>query len=205
MQKVTNTARHACRFMKRNLGKIAYYACLALVLAAIAFAAEQYRREAAEQPEIAAVQSPAAAQLQTSEALVDRPASALLLRGFDKYPAWNTALRCWEVHQATDYQIEGNRVTCAYPGAISDVGESGRLGGFVIIDSDWLRILYASVTPDADIAPGQRIEAGKEFAEVDDSLPGEAGMGPHLHIECFVNGNMSDFEALIGKNEHAYD
>lgn len=192
-------------FIRRNLGRIAYYAALALVLCAIALAAEQYRSTSADRPQTAAAQGAAATQAPGAEAVVELPEGAQLLRGFDSQPVWNTALGFWEIHQASDYRLEGNRVACVYAGVVSEVGASGRLGGFVTVDSGWLRIVYASVTPDTDIAPGQQLEAGECFATADASLPAEEGMGAHLHIECQLNGNLSDFEALIGKNEHAYN
>ena len=62
------------------------------------------------------------------------------------------------------------------------------------MESEELLLRYASVSPAEGIVPGMRVEMGERIAVADDSMPGEALMGAHLHLEMEREGRNVDFE-----------
>lgn len=189
------------RFIRRHGGRIAYYACVALVLSAIAYAAEQYRSEQA--PAVDALILPAAdveiSAPVEAEPLLTLPENAQRLRGFAQTPEWNAALKYWEAHMGVDYRLEENAVHSLSAGVVRTVGESGVYGGFVEVECGEYLLRYASVAADGGVRPGTELARGDRIGTADASMPGEAQQGAHLHLELTRMGEAVDFEAHAEK------
>lgn len=184
--------------LKKNSGRIFYYGGVAIVLAAIAFAAESYLQS--EPEELVAPTAEVSALLERigkPELLC--PEGMQLLRGFSAQPEWNAELRQWESHEAMDYSLKDDEVLCLQDGIVQAVGESGRCGGFVEVECGGRSYVYASLLPDAAILPGMEIKAGDSIGKADNAMPGEQELGAHLHLEIFEDGKATDFESLCAK------
>lgn len=197
-----NRLRDATEGMRALLrgrgGQIAYYAAVALALAAIAAAAERYRDGRGGQAEAPALPAVEFSQPQQDvEAAAPRaPEGATCLRGYSDCPEWSSALGLWEDHRATDYRLNGDAVACLCSGVVRTVGVSGTYGGFVEVESGELLLRYASVAPREGLKPGDKLRVGEALGRADASLPGEASLGAHLHLEAILNGESADFAAL---------
>ena len=186
--------------MWKHRGRIFYYGGVALVLTALALAAEGYRHGG--ENALLAPESQEVTALQKEEETVEilRPEGMTLIRGFSALPEWNSVLRQWENHEAADYLLPDGTVFCLQAGTVRTVGESGIYGGFVEIECGDRLYRYASVEPDTAIHAGRYLETGDLIGLADDSMPGESGQGAHLHLEVHDAGTARDFESLYGKN-----
>ena len=190
---VRRGSRRILDFMRKNGGRIAYYALVVVALCAIARAAEIYRADNAAED---ALVLPAADALDVLEVEEPAPETLLpeewkLLRGFSDAPQWRAELGMWETHPAVDYACTG--VLCLREGIVCTVGESGVYGGFVEVESDGVLMRYASIAPAEGLEPGLALEMGDEIGTADASMPGEADAGAHLHLELYLNGAATDF------------
>lgn len=190
---VRRGTRRMIDFIRKNGGRIAYYALVTVALCAIARAAEIYRADNAAED---ALVLPAVDALDVLE--VEQPAPEVLLpedwkllRGFTDSPQWRAELGMWEAHPAVDYACE--IVPCLREGIVRTVGESGVYGGFVEVESDGVLMRYASITPAEGIKPGVALGVGNEIGTADASMPGEADAGAHLHLELYLDGGAADF------------
>lgn len=180
-------------FLKRNGGRISYYALVVVALCAIARAAEIYRADSANEDALVLPAADAVDVLQAEEAAPEilLPEAWELLRGYSDAPQWRSELGMWETHPAVDYACE--RVLCLQDGIVRTVGESGVYGGFVEVESDGALMRYASIEPAESIQPGMELEAGELIGTADASMPGEAEAGAHLHLELYLEGETADF------------
>ena len=181
--------------------EIAYYGGVALALTAIAFAAEQYRGGRGEDPAAPAlpvVELSVPAEAEEEEDAFHAPEGAEILRAYAAEPEWNGSLGLWETHAAVDYRLEGDEVVCLGAGVVCTVGRSGVYGGFVEVDCGDVLLRYASIAPRAGLAPGDALEAGDAIGTADASMPGEAGIGAHLHLEAVCGGAYEDFTMRAG-------
>ena len=195
-------------FARAHGGKIAYYACVAVVLSAIAYAAEQYRADQASEADVLmlpAAELEEAATTSEAEPALLLPADAERLRAYGRIPEWNAGLGLWEAHAAVDYRYPEARVLSLSAGTVRTVGRSGVYGGFVEVESGEYLLRYASVSVDDAIEPGAEIAAGDWIGTADASMPAEAQMGPHLHLELYQAGEAVDFEAHAEKKQPAAD
>lgn len=193
--------------VRAHMGKIAYYACVALVLSAIAYAAEQYRVDRTSEADalmLPAVEQEAAAPLEAQPALI-LPEGAEKLRAYGRIPEWNAELGLWEAHEAVDYRYPEENVQSLSAGIVCTVGKSGVYGGFVEVEAGEYLLRYASISVDPAIEPGAEIGLGEHIGRVDASMPGEVQMGPHLHLELYLAGKAVDFEAYAEKNRSSTD
>lgn len=179
--------------IRKNGGRIAYYALVAVALCAIARAAEIYR---ADRSDAEALVLPAADAMDVLE--VEQPAPEVLLpegwkllRGYSDATQWRSELGMWETHPAVDYACAG--VLCLQNGIVRTVGVSGVYGGFVEVESDGALMRYASIEPAEGIEPGAALEMGDLIGTADASMPGEADAGAHLHLELYLDGGAADF------------
>ena len=177
-------------FLKKNGGRIAYYALVVVALCAIARAAEIYRADIAAED---ALVLPAVDVLEVEEPAPEilLPEEWKLLRGYSDEPQWRSELGMWETHPAVDYACAG--VLCLQDGIVRTVGESGVYGGFVEVESDGALMRYASIEPAEGIEPGAALEMGDLIGTADASMPGEADAGAHLHLELYLDGGAADF------------
>lgn len=187
-------------FGMKNRSKIAYYGGVALVLAAVAVAAEQYRRGDTETEPL--ILPPAEVEISAQVEPVPvftEPQGLTLLRGFSQLPQWNETLGLWETHAAVDYQCTENQIVSLSEGIVQTIGLSGIYGGFVEVVTDQYLVRYASLTPAAGLSAGDPISAGDVLGTADDSMPGENHLGAHLHLELECMGERVSFL------EHASD
>ena len=177
-------------FLKKNGGRIAYYALVVVALCAIARAAEIYRADIAAED---ALVLPAVDVLEVEEPAPEilLPEEWKLLRGYSDEPQWRSELGMWETHPAVDYACAG--VLCLQDGIVRTVGESGVYGGFVEVESDGALMRYASIEPAEGIEPGAALEMGDLIGTADASMPGEADAGAHLHLELYLDGGAANF------------
>ena len=180
-------------FVKRNGGRIAYYALVVVALCAIARAAEIYRADSGKEDALVLPAADAMDVLQVEEAAPEvlLPEEWELLRGYSDAPPWRSELGMWETHPAVDYACAG--VLCLQDGIVRTVGESGVYGGFVEVESDGALMRYASIEPAEGIEPGAALEMGDLIGTADASMPGEADAGAHLHLELYLDGGAADF------------
>ena len=188
------------RRIRANAGKILYYACVAIALSAIAYAADQYRRE--EEPTADALILPA---VQTENAREEAfeivlPENAQRLRGYSGTPEWNATLRLWETHPAVDYLLDGDAVVSLCDATVCTVGRSGVYGGFIEVEAGEMLLRYACVEPEAAIAPGKRVKTGERIATANESMPSEIGMGKHLHLELEQAGAKANVDMWVKGN-----
>lgn len=178
-------------------GQIAYCCAIALALTGIACAAEAYRgrRDVQEAGPLLPAVELSAPEAGEDEAAICQPAGAQLLRGYSAAPVWSAALGLWESHQATDYRLDGDRVESLYAGEVRAVGRDAR-GGFVEVTRGDVTLRYCSISPREDLEPGKALEAGEILGTADASMPGEAGLGAHLHLEAELGSARVDFTAL---------
>ena len=193
---VRRCARRIRDFMKRNGGRIAYYALVAVALCAIARAAEIYRADGGNED---ALVLPAADAMDVFDASDEEVAPEILLpeawellRGYSNVPQWCAELGMWETHPAVDYACAGG-VLCLREGTVRTVGTSGVYGGFVEVESDGMLMRYASITPAENMQPGMELELGDAIGTADASMAGEADAGAHLHLELYLDGAAADF------------
>ena len=203
MKRIAAYARGFGKAMGKHGGQIAYYGGVALALTAIAFAAEQYRAKPdveAGAPVLPAVELSAPAEAEAQEEAFRAPEGGELLRAFSREPAWNGELRLWENHEAADYRLQEDAVMCLSGGVVRTVGRSGLYGGFVEIECGEYLLRYASIAPREDLAPGMELAIGDPIGAADASMPGEAGLGAHLHLEVLRGEVREDFAALTDRD-----
>lgn len=179
--------------LKRNAGRIAYYALVVIALCAIARAAEAYRSgsdgdalvlPAADAMDVLQVEEPAPQVL--------LPEAWKLLRGYSEEPQWRPGLGLWETHPAVDFACTGG-IVCLREGTVRTVGASGVYGGFVEVESDGMLMRYASIEPADGLEPGLVLNVGDAIGKADASMPSEADAGAHLHLELYLDGQTADF------------
>lgn len=179
--------------LKRNAGRIAYYALVVIALCAIARAAEAYRSgsdgdalvlPAADAMDVLQVEEPAPQVL--------LPEAWKLLRGYSEEPQWRPGLGLWETHPAVDFACTGG-IVCLREGTVRTVGVSGVYGGFVEVESDGMLMRYASIEPADGLEPGLVLNVGDAIGKADASMPSEADAGAHLHLELYLDGQAADF------------
>lgn len=190
---VSRILRSLIGFMKKNGGRIAYYALVVIALCAIARAAEIYRADNAAEEALVLPAVDALDVLEVEDPAPDvlLPEDWRLLRGYSDEPQWRSELGMWETHPAVDYACAG--VLCLQDGIVRTVGESGVYGGFVEVESDGALMRYASIEPAEGIEPGAALEMGDLIGTADASMPGEADAGAHLHLELYLDGGAADF------------
>lgn len=197
LQGVQAFARRGTRriidIIRKNGGRIAYYALVAVALCAIARAAEIYRADNAAEDALVLPAVDALDVLEVEDPAPDvlLPEDWRLLRGYSDEPQWRSELGMWETHPAVDYACAG--VLCLQDGIVRTVGESGVYGGFVEVESDGALMRYASIEPAEGIEPGAALEMGDLIGTADASMPGEADAGAHLHLELYLDGGAADF------------
>lgn len=186
-------------FVKRNGGRIAYYALVVVALCAIARAAEIYRADNAAEDALVLPTADAMDVFEVEEAAPEilLPEAWKLLRGFSDEPKWRSELGLWETHPAVDYDCAGGSVVCLRSGVVRTVGTSGVYGGFVEVESDGALMRYASIEPAENMQPGMELEMGDPIGTADASMPGEADAGAHLHLELYLDGEAADFVEYV--------
>ena len=195
--RVQNTRWRLAAALRVRAGDIAYYGGVALTLVAIGFAAERYRSDRTvelETPVLPAIELSVPIEEEEPNAL-RAPGGAEILRAYSLEPVWNAGLRLWENHTAVDYRLEDGAVASLSTGVVRTVGKSGVYGGFVEVESGEYLLRYASIAPREELAPGDALAPGDPIGAADASMPGEAALGVHLHLELFRDDVCVDYAA----------
>lgn len=180
--------------LRRYAGQIGYYTCVALVLTAVAVAAERYRngKDVAEALVLPAVELTTPAP-DRNTCIFEVPDKMTVLKAYTDLPEWNEIYGQWETHAAVDWLSVQDEVSSLSEGIVRTVGKSGVYGGFVEVESGEYLLRYASITPDADVLPGVHLKKGDRLGKADTSMPSEAHMGTHLHLELYRKGMIVNF------------
>lgn len=201
LMKMGNVLMNMKAVLRKYAGQIGYYACVALVLAAVALAAERFRNgdEAAQALVLPAVEL-AEPVPEEKEALFEVPDPMEVMGVYSSQPEWNSIHRQWETHAAVDFVSEDERVYSFSEGVVRTVGKSGLYGGFVEVETEDYLLRYCSVEPEEGIIPGKLVKKGVEIGSTDNSMPGEGYMGSHLHFELWKNDNACNIMEECRKN-----
>jgi len=191
----------AClRALKGCAGKIAYYTGVAIVLTAVAYAAECYRKEEAVQTD--AFILPAVEEVKkTNETppLFQRNEAWNLIRAFNSQTEWNDELLQWQAHAAADYSCRNDIVESISDGKVLFIGRNGQYGNYIEIETEEYLLRYASVLPVEELTEGAKVKAGERIGVADDTMPGETQAGSHVHLEILKSGAYLDPETELGK------
>jgi murein DD-endopeptidase MepM/ murein hydrolase activator NlpD len=100
----------------------------------------------------------------------------------------------WRTHAGLDVGCNlGARVLCMTRGTVSEVREDEWLGTCVRVDhGGGLESVYANLSPAPTVKVGDPLEIGAILGAVGSTAAAESGMGPHLHLEVFRDGESVD-------------
>ena len=199
-----NKAAWAGRLIRRHWKSILYYGGVAIVLSAVAYAAEVYRTD---EPVEEMILPAAEIQLSPQEEVpaLFFPEGMEIIRGFSACPEWNSALEQWESHAALDCSFKENEVIALSDGEVLALG-TGIHGNYIEIDGGNLILRYCSVSPVESLKAGDKVKAGERIGIADESMAAEAYLGLHLHLEAIYNGKTADPRSFMRKeNELAGD
>jgi len=201
LMKLGNVLMKLKRMLKQHAGQIGYYACVVLVLAAVAMAAERLRsgKEPVEALILPAVEL-AEPVREEADAMFELPEGMEAVAVYASQPEWSSAHRQWETHAAVDFVCEDDAVRSFSEGIVRTVGRSGVYGGFIEVETGEYMLRYCSVTPEDEIVPGKKLKKGETVGKTNDSMSGESHAGPHLHLELWENAVSRNIMELIGKN-----
>ena len=195
---------------RARLGRLAYYAGTAALLAALGMASHAYRNRpvaASTGPQVAAVARTNAAEAETlpeeSPVRWIWPLEGEILTGYsDDTPIWSTALGQWQLHQGLDIAGHAGEVVMACAdGVVVDRRQDRLWGNVIVIDhGEGFQSTYAGLNTLNMVEDGQAVRAGETIGSVGDTAAVEADAGWHLHFELSQNGVPQDFAALIGEN-----
>jgi len=213
------------RRIKAWLVDYAYLVTLGAVIAVIAASAMYTRHIQAQQAEhIAAAadapetaqtpqptQPPAATPLPTIAPLQVRyaalnanagtvwPAEGEVLRAYDAQNLvfWE-ALGSYGVHTGLDIAGEaGGPVRCAADGVVASSVRDELWGWRVRVDqTDGRQALYAGMET-VDVIAGQNVTRGQQLGLMMDTVPCEAELGAHVHMELRRDGTLQDPEGML--------
>lgn len=118
------------------------------------------------------------------------PVSGDVLRGFDgDTPVLWEALSCVRVHAALDVGGEaGEEVLCVMDGTVSSVVRDELWGWRAEVQqTDGSRAVYCGLAV-CTVSPEQNVTRGQTMGTLLESIPCEAELGPHLHLELTRDG-----------------
>lgn len=183
------------RLLRRHWKSVLYYGCVALVLSAVAYAAEVYRMDNSVDEMILP-----AAELEVKQEskmpVLNIPGGMEIIRGYSKEAVWNENLALWESHEAVDFRIAGNEVPALADGKVTAIG-SGKNGNYIELAQDGLILRYMSVSAAENLQSNDSVKAGEIIGTADESLMREAYMGPHLHLEAIYNEELANAESFV--------
>ncbi len=197
-------------FWRRHRARIIYYAAVAVVLAAVAIAAEGYRDRKTEAEQ--AHMDPANQIVQTAhvglesvtvqdDAFAPQLADgAAVLRGYSAAPVLNAALRQWEVHTGTDIRFADGKIAALCGGTVDAVAQDTAYGCAVEVRTGERLIRYMGVEAPT-VCVGDTIDVGDPIGGQSDRVRSEAHLGAHAHIEAYDGVECIDLEGYICADE----
>ena len=129
-----------------------------------------------------------------------RPVSGEMLRGFDaRTPVRFESLGCLQVHAAADLAGEEyERVLCPADGTVQGAVRDELWGWRVTLALDTGETLVFAGLTSVMTAPGARVRRGEALGLLAGSIPCEAEMGAHVHLEMTRGGKRVDPIAALG-------
>ena len=122
-----------------------------------------------------------------------RPVSGGVVRAFTEESVFWETLSCFQPHTAADIAGEaGEAVRCAMDGVVAQTSMDALWGWRVTIaHTDGSEGMYAGLAL-CYVSPGQSVTRGMELGTLLETIPCEAELGPHLHLEWKKNGEALD-------------
>ena len=111
---------------------------------------------------------------------------------------YNATLGDWRTHNGADYTVpEGKAITPAVGGTVTAVRSDALWGNVVeITDSSDIVWRYCGLRQ-TQVAQGEKVTQDTTLAVLG-SLPAEAHVGSHLHVECLQHGKYLDPAEVMG-------
>lgn len=206
---------------KEWLMDYAYLVTLGAVLAVIAASAlytreikagqEQDVQAAAQAAELAQTAEPTARPIPTLAPLEVHyasprpggstvyPVSGGVLREYDAaQPVYWEALSCVKVHAGLDLQGKAEEaVACVMDGVVAQVARDELWGWRVTVEqTDGQRMCYAGLMT-AGVGVGETVTRGQALGTLMASIPCEAELGTHLHLELTDEGETRDPRTVL--------
>lgn len=127
-----------------------------------------------------------------------RPAGGKVLRGYsDSELAYDKTMDDWRAHTGTDYSAApGESIKAMLGGKVSAVTKDNLYGGCVRVTDGDTEILYAGLDS-VSVSEGDAVDAGAVLGTAAKTLPAEAALESHVHIEMRQAGNLADPESLF--------
>lgn len=127
-----------------------------------------------------------------------RPVEGKVLRGYsDSELTYDETMEDWRAHIGTDYAAtEGESVKAMLGGKVSAVTQDNLYGGCVRVTDGDTEILYAGLDK-LSVSEGDTISAGDALGTAVKTLPAEATLKTHIHIEMRQAGVTTDPETLF--------
>ena len=112
---------------------------------------------------------------------------------------YNATLGDWRTHNGADYTVpEGKAITPAVGGTVTAVRSDLLWGNVVeITDSSDIVWRYCGLRQ-TQVAQGEKVTQDTTLAVLG-SLPAEAHVGSHLHLECLQHGKYLDPAEVMGE------
>ena len=112
---------------------------------------------------------------------------------------YNATLGDWRTHNGADYTVpEGKAITPAVGGTVTAVRSDLLWGNVVeITDSSDIVWRYCGLRQ-TQVAQGEKVTQDTTLAVLG-SLPAEAHVGSHLHLECLQHGKYLDPAVVMGE------
>lgn len=209
------------RRAKEWLMDYAYLVTLGAVLAVIAGSAlyarevkakqEQDVQAAAQAPELAGTPEPTARPMPTLAPLEAHyfspkpggstvyPVSGDVIRAYDGVtPVSWAALSCMKVHAGLDLAGEAEEdVLCVMDGVVAGTARDELWGWRVAVDqTDGQRMTYAGLLM-AAVQAGESVTRGQALGTLMESIPCEAELGTHLHLELARGEEARDPQTVL--------
>lgn len=128
-----------------------------------------------------------------------RPVGGERLRGFDaRTPVVWEALRACKPHAALDLAGErGEDVLAAADGTVASAARDELWGWRVTVSqTDGQTAVYAGLES-SFVSPGQNVTRAQALGALAESVPCEAELGAHLHMELLSGGRLCDPQTIL--------
>lgn len=189
---------------------LGYYAVLLVVLAALGTAAYAYRNRGVQTRNATAYPSAdpgVAVQAQPDPTLAPKaseepfiaPVQGEIASGYSADAlVWSDTLSLWQTHPAVDLAASaGEAVMAAADGTVLEAFTDALFGNVIVIDHGEGRTLrYASLSTLQLVEIGQTVQKGDVISAAG-TCAAEAELGPHVHLEYYVNQKPEDFSKVL--------
>lgn len=144
---------------------------------------------------------PAPAEVPAAALMVCSPVEGEPMVGFSVDAlAYNETMGDWRTHNGIDYAAPlGAKVCAVTDGVVAAIYEDDYLGTVVKIEhSDGWSTLYANLTAVPSVSAGDAVKAGQVIGAVGQTAMLEVSARPHLHLEVYRYGTVTDPALLLG-------